>query len=119
MAVRDDQPWTTSERAMWRALKRAMPDEPVLAQWWLPGTDYRADFLIPAIDMIIEVDGPSHSDRVGCDRLRSAGIRALGYEIFRVDAADVMTQADRIAQQVAFHIETEREAFPLQGRDVA
>lgn len=119
MAVRDGQPWTTSERALWRALKRVMPDEPVLAQWWLPETEYRVDFLIPAIGLVIEVDGASHCDRVGCDRLRSAHIRAQGYDIFRVDSADVMAQSERITLQVAFRIETEREGVPLQGRDVA
>lgn len=118
-AVRDGQPWTPSERALWRALKRLMPDEPVLAQWWLRGTRYRVDYLIPAISLAIEVDGSSHLDRVGCDRLRSAVIRAQGYAIFRVDSTDVMAWGERIAQQIVFRIETEREGLPLQGRDVA
>ena len=118
LMLRASQPWTPSERTLWRALKELLPDNTLLPQWWLPKTDYRVDFLIPEIGLIIEVDGNSHSGRVGCDRLRSADMRALAYDVFRVDSADVMAHADLIAQQVAFRIETELDALPIESEDL-
>jgi hypothetical protein len=55
MAVRIRQSWTATERMLWRSLRGAAPNEEILHQWWLPGCDYRVDFLLPSIDLV----GPS------------------------------------------------------------
>jgi len=45
-------------------------------------------------------------------------MRALAYDVFRVDSADVMAHADLIARQVAFRIETELDALPIESEDL-
>ena len=96
MTIRkQQQKWTTSERALWRALKRVLPRGALRYQWWISGCGYRVDFVIPSVRLVIEVDGSSHDGRDGADRLRSMDIGDLNYEIARATVEDVMRDADR------------------------
>ena len=119
MAVRVRQPWTTSERALWNSLHRALVSEPIYSQWWLPGLDYRVDFLLPRPGLVVEVDGGSHRQKEGADRLRSLDIRANGYEVLRATRTDVMQDPDGIAAQIAFRVqETSRTTLRTQDAEI-
>jgi very-short-patch-repair endonuclease len=102
MAYRCDQAWTPSERRLWRLLRDGLPEIDAHPQWCLPGCDYRVDLFIPALGLVLEVDGLSHRGREGADRLRSMDLRALGYEVARVRARDVWRRAGSIVAQLAF-----------------
>ena len=65
----------------------------------LPGYDYRYDFCIPDIKVLIEVDGPQHYEDVGfqscsleeqhaIDIFKDDLARANGYSIYRIDTRD-------------------------------
>jgi len=45
-----------------------------------------ADFLAPAANFIVEVDGPSHTARRVRDERRDRVLRRLGYRVLRLDA---------------------------------
>jgi very-short-patch-repair endonuclease len=74
-----------------------------------PIDPYVADFYCAAAKLIIEVDGTAH-DGAGAlrDERRDAALRAQGYEIMRISAADVM----RDVGSVFAHI-MGRVAIPL------
>ena len=110
MWVRKKQPWTVTERMLWRALRRALPRGALRSQWWLPGSDYRGDFYIPAAGLVIEVDGSSHDGQEGEDRLRSMDLRHLGYEIARVTSEDVVHDAERIVTQIISRLQAAPQA---------
>ena len=101
------QPSTLSEQKMWEALREVFALEDLLRQWWVPATDYRVDFLIGK-DLILEVDGNSHTGCEGRDRLRSIVLRALGYSVARARADEVVDDAARIAAMVAFRAGSDR-----------
>ena len=118
MRVRKRNLHTPSERKLWRHLKRRLPGEVVLGQWWLDECDYLVDFLIQACDLVVEVDGDSHRGREGADRYRSAEIHARGYEIARVTAEHVMADAERIATQIVFRVQTAAADSALCGVEI-
>ena len=120
MARRGPLPWdlkktyrgeaemTRSEWALWQQLRRLIPADDLFAQWWLPGSEYRVDFLVDSIRLVIEVDGPSHRGRTGPDRLRPLELRAKGFTVARVSADQALRDAETIATRIAFRVETER-----------
>lgn len=103
--------WTLSERRMWNALQAALPDEIVHAQWWIPGCDYRVDFFVPAVSLAVEIDGSSHDDKAGSDRLRSSVLRSHGITVLRVTDDDARTASERTAWLVADRVRSELEAL--------
>jgi very-short-patch-repair endonuclease len=102
MAYRARECRTPSERWLERHLRVGLPHVHTEAQWCFAECDYRVDFFIPALGMVLEVDGLSHRGREGADRLRSMDLRALGYEVARVRARDVRRRAGSIVAQLAF-----------------
>ncbi len=106
MAFRSRQRWTDSERRLWACLRAALPGQEIHPQWCLPGCDYRVDFLISALGLVVEVDGESHRGREGADRLRSLDLRALGYDVARATAEHVQRDAAFIVSQLTFRIDT-------------
>ena len=50
---------------------------------------YILDFYAPSAKLCIEVDGPSHFDRVGHDRRRDDWLSGQGIRVLRVTAKDV------------------------------
>lgn len=129
MALRSRERWTSSERRLWAGLKSVLPEAVIRPQWCLPGCDYRVDFFLPDLELVVEVDGGSHRGREGPDRLRSLDIRALGYDVARATAAHVRADTNFIVAQLAFRVETcltpspradeEPEDADCQGADLA
>lgn len=109
-AMRDDLDWTWPERLLWKAFRETLPPESIRTQWWIPGCDYRVDFLIAPVDLVVEVDGGSHAHRAGADRLRSSAIRSQGYHILRVPEEVALTDASHVADLVAEHLQSEAAA---------
>lgn len=113
-AMRDDLDWTWPERLLWKALRETLASDAIRTQWWIPGCDFRVDFLIAPIDLVIEVDGASHEARAGADRLRSSVIRSHGYRILRVPNDVALRDPASVAALISDRIEQELEdAAPM------
>ena len=119
VAFRSGQRWTPSERRMWSCLHAALPGEAILAQWCIPGCDYRVDFLLPVLGLVLEVDGRSHHGREGADMLRSMDLRALGYEVTRAAAEHVRRDGGFIASQIAFRVHAYLASEPSPAEEPA
>jgi len=66
---------------------------------------YVVDFLAPAVQFIVEVDGLWHHRRVAADERRDRKLVRLGYRILHLDASLVMQQplvaVERIREAIA------------------
>jgi very-short-patch-repair endonuclease len=98
-----------------RALRRA-PTPPEFRLWLLlrqrpdglkfrkqhPLGSYTLDFYCPAVKLVIEVDGDSHSmgDNPARDRRRDAWLREQGLRVLRFDAADVMRDVESVVTAI-------------------
>ncbi len=51
---------------------------------------YIADFLAPAVKLVVEVDGEYHTRQGRADARRDAALCALGYRVLRIEAELVM-----------------------------
>ncbi len=56
------------------------------------GNRYVADFVAPAVKLIIEVDGAYHRQRTTADARRTRVLERLGYRVLRLDAELVLRQ---------------------------
>ena len=63
---------------------------------------YVADFYCSAARLVIEVDGATHTEdtQIAHDERRNAYMRALGFEVLRVPAGEIMRDADEAADGV-------------------
>jgi very-short-patch-repair endonuclease len=64
---------------------------------------YVADFYCAALHLVIEVDGPAHDhgDRPASDVERNAFLKENGYQVLRIAAADILKDAELVAEQIA------------------
>ena len=68
-------------------------EDSTLARRQVPiGNRYIADFVAPAVKLIIEVDGAYHRRRVTADARRTRVLERLGYRVSRLDAEVVLRQ---------------------------
>jgi len=65
-----------------------------------PIGDYVADFYCDSADLIVEIDGIAHDmgDRPQRDALRDAWLGAVGKQVVRVPAIDVLRDPEEVAQ---------------------
>ncbi len=74
---------------MWNAL-RALKADGLHFRRQVPLGRYYADFLCHHPRLVIEIDGPTHTD-AAYDSERDAFMRAEGYKVLRVNNDDVRT----------------------------
>ena len=97
---------TRSEAALWAAISRGQLGVSFRRQVPL-GNQYIADFVAPAVKLIIEVDGAYHRRRVTADARRTRVLGRLGYRVLRIDA-------ELVLRELPAAVEAVREA--LQSR---
>jgi very-short-patch-repair endonuclease len=94
---------TLSESALWRHLSGSQLGVAFRRQ--VPLDRYVVDFLAPAVQFIVEVDGLWHHRRVAADERRDRKLVRLGYRILHLDAALVMQKplvaVERIREAIA------------------
>jgi very-short-patch-repair endonuclease len=77
---------------------------PDLPRWrrQRPISPYVADFDCSAARLAVEIDGSSHGEdaRIVYGEVRDRYLRRLGYHVFRISAAEVMSTADEVADGV-------------------
>lgn len=92
------QQMSLPETLLWNHLRRAPAG--VVFRRQHPIGKYVADFFCAKAKVCIEIDGIAHDmgDRPERDRRRDAELAALGLEVIRIPAADVLKSPDDIAE---------------------
>jgi len=75
---------TETESQLWRQL--AGKRLGIAFKRQVPIDRYILDFLAPAVKLVVEVDGASHSLRRTADARRDRVLQRLGYRVLRIDA---------------------------------
>ena len=66
---------------------------------------YIADFACFQARLLIEIDGPSHDDRVEYDRRRTAWLVRGGFRVLRFAADDVLSRLDDVLETILWELE--------------
>ena len=98
---------TRSESALWAAISRGQLG--VVFRRQVPiGKRYIADFVAPAVMLIIEVDGAYHRRHATADARRTRVLGRLGYRVLRLDAEVVLRQLPVAVEAVREALEAGR-----------
>ncbi|MBI3237542.1 MAG: DUF559 domain-containing protein [Flavobacteriia bacterium] len=88
-----------AEKFIWKVvLSRKQTGERFLRQ--RPIDQLIVDFFAPDINLIIEIDGNSHSHKGEYDRYREDKLRSLGYELIRFSEGEVLCNLDDVHAQL-------------------
>jgi very-short-patch-repair endonuclease len=79
---------TDSEARLWRSLRSSQLGVAFRRQ--VPVLSFIADFLAPAIHLIVEVDGGYHARRASADARRDRKLARAGYSVVRIEANLIM-----------------------------
>ncbi|MEW6684900.1 MAG: DUF559 domain-containing protein [Candidatus Edwardsbacteria bacterium] len=71
-----------------------------------PIDEYIVDFFCPKLDLIIEIDGESHSDRTEEDKKRQARLESLGFHFLRFWDSEVNQNMEGILLAIEEWIKT-------------
>ena len=91
---------TLPERMLWKRL-RGSP-QGIAFRKQHPIDPYVADFYCAAARLVIEVDGEIHNcgEQPQRDSRRDDDLRAWGYQILRISAANILKNVDEIAASI-------------------
>jgi very-short-patch-repair endonuclease len=86
---------TSAEKQLWYALKNRQLDRHKFVRQATVGP-YIADFLCREHKLIVEIDGATHSSGAAmlADKRRTARLNHLGYELVRLQNAEVLQDLD-------------------------
>ncbi len=65
-----------------------------------PINEYIVDFFAPELNLIIEIDGESHSYKFEQDQKRQHKLESLGFHILRFFDADVKNNMETVLQTI-------------------
>ncbi len=89
---------TPSEAKLWEALRGGQAGVAFKRQVRIG--NFTADFLAPAVKLIVEVDGGAHVGRAAADARRDRKLARLGYRVVRVPAELVLNQSAAAVDRV-------------------
>jgi adenine-specific DNA-methyltransferase len=72
---------------------------------------YIADFCVPALRLVIEVDGGYHAGDVAGDARRDRDMRRLGYRVVRVSHEAVMQRHEAVLRLIRVAVLVQRRAL--------
>ena len=88
-----------AERQLWFRLRdRRLEDRKFSRQ--KPIGPYIVDFVCREADLIVEVDGGQHADRVVEDAARTAYLESLGYRVIRFWNDEVLSNTDGVLEMI-------------------
>ncbi len=90
---------TSSERLLFEALRAAFPGIAFRRQVPLCGR-FIADLYVPALRLVIEVDGGYHARMARADARRDRALRRAGYRVVRVEATLVLRDLSAALERV-------------------
>jgi very-short-patch-repair endonuclease len=96
---------TLSEARLWLELSAGRVLGVVFRRQVSVGGRYIADFLAPALRLVVEVDGSAHVHKRRADARRHGKLRRLGYHVLRLDAAVVLREPEAAVAAVRAAVE--------------
>jgi very-short-patch-repair endonuclease len=103
---------TISELRTWEAIRAKKLQAEFRRQVPVAGR-YVADFLAPAVSLIVEIDGECHERRRRADARRDEVLRRFGYRVLRLESTLVMR--DLPAAMARIRAELELAALRPEG----
>ena len=97
---------TDAEWRLWRALRKARLPYKVRRQH--PVGLHIADFALPALGLIIELDGGQHAEQMEADERRTQALISLGYRVIRFWNNEVFENLEGVM--------TQKESGRISGR---
>ncbi len=96
---------TLAEQFLWEHIRAGQIKHKVLRQYVVG--DYIADFLLPDIKLIIEVDGAYHDERVQSedDDIRERSLFDIGYNIIRFTNEEVLYDIDNTMEKIFIELD--------------
>lgn len=86
---------THTEEIAWRFLRATCAELGVEVRRQVPIGRFIVDFLVPALRLVIEIDGSSHDSKHHADARRDAKLERAGYRIVRLRASALERCATR------------------------
>lgn len=112
-SLRRDQ--TDAERKLWMHLRnRQVGGVKFRRQHFI--TPFIADFCCPEKQLIIELDGGQHAERVEADRRRTGFLESQGYRVIRFWNHEVLENIEGVLEQVVT-ILNDPHPIPLPSRE--
>ena len=96
---------TMAEQVLWENIRGEQLGVRVLRQYVIG--DYIVDFLLPDADLVIEVDGAYHSERLQMedDELREEHLNRMGYRVIRFTNEEVLYDTQNTLDEIMSKIE--------------
>ena len=106
---------TLAEMQLWKWLKGEAIGTKVLRQHIVG--DYIVDFLLPYYNLVIEVDGGYHAERVQHedDLIRSQALNEMGLYVIRFSNEQVLMATEEVEQRIKEIINQIKTPQPLPG----
>jgi very-short-patch-repair endonuclease len=84
------------ERLLWDALRELKKQTGWKFRRQQPLAPYIADFICPAVRLVIELDGPSHDTRQSYDAKRTSDLAKMGWTVIRFTNDDVRENIENV-----------------------
>ena len=96
---------TMAEQVLWENIRGEQLGVRALRQYVIG--DYIVDFLLPDADLVIEVDGAYHSERLQMedDKLREEHLNRMGYRVIRFTNEEVLYDTQNTLDEIMSKIE--------------
>jgi very-short-patch-repair endonuclease len=95
-------PQTPTEQILWRYLRDSQLDGIKFRRQHPLGT-FILDFYCPQSKLVIEIDGPSHSEQVEYDMQRTAWLECQGCHVIRFTNQDVTVNLPAVLDRIREH----------------
>ena len=97
---------TLAEHVLWQSIKAEQLGVKVLRQHIIG--DYIVDFLLPTINLVIEVDGAYHAERkqAESDEIRESTLNDMGYRVIRFTNEEVLYNIEETLETITKEIES-------------
>jgi very-short-patch-repair endonuclease len=96
---------TNTEWRVWLEL-RGKQLEGYRFRWQLPIGDYFADFACLSARLVIEIDGPTHTDE--SDARKTAYLESEGFRVIRFPVGDVDESLDEVIDTIYWNLQSPR-----------
>ncbi|OJJ20326.1 hypothetical protein BKI52_17840 [marine bacterium AO1-C] len=94
---------TEAEKVLWKYLRRKQTGYKVRRQHIID--DFITDFVCLSKKLVIEIDGKIHLQQKEYDRLRTARLNELGYQVIRFTNEEVLAKPDRIKAKIKEYLD--------------
>ena len=96
---------TLAEQVLWEHIRAGQIGKRVLRQYIVG--DYIVDFLLPDINLVIEVDGAYHSEReqIEDDERRERDLNKMNYNVIRFSNEEILYDIEKVIERILRELE--------------